>query len=125
MADDLAQRGSRGVLGEDPPDDDGFGLVDLEAGRAGVGAGDPPIPVGHLPEDGLAGSHPIQLAPPVALRDLRPFVLGDHALHLDEQPRLGVVVDGWRVGEDHGHAETGELVDDQNLVGERPGEPVR
>ena len=45
-------------------------------------------------------------------------------MHLHEQARLRVVVDGGRIGEADGDAEAGELVEDQHLVSEGPGQPV-
>jgi hypothetical protein len=115
---DLAERDPLQVLGEDAAHDVGLGLVDLEVGRAGLAASDSAIPVGDLPEDGLTGAHPIQLATPVPLRHLGLLVLADHTLYLDEQPGLGVVVDRGRVGEDHRHPEAGQLVEDEHLVSE-------
>jgi hypothetical protein len=107
---------SGGVLVEDSADDRRFGLVNLQAGRALRGAGDAPVAVWDLPEDRLAGTHPEQLPTPVALRDFRPLVLCDHALHLGQQPRLGIVVDRGRVGEAHLAAKPVEFVEHQHLI---------
>jgi len=61
----------------------------------------------------------------VALGDLRALVLGDHALHLDQQPRLRVIGDLGRVGEVHLATEPLELVEHQHLVCVGAREPVR
>ena len=108
-----------------PAHDLGFGLVDLKPGWCVRGARHAPVAVGDLPEDGLAGADPVELPAPVALGDLRPLVLGDHALHLGQQPRLGVIVDRGSVGEVHLAAEPVELVEHEHLVGVGAREPVR
>lgn len=77
-----------------------------------------------MKEDGLAGAHLEQLAPPLPFGHLGLLVLGDHALHLDQQPSLRVVIEGRRVGEAHLDAEAGQLVEDEHLVGEVAGQPV-
>ena len=94
--------------------------------RAVWAAGDAPVAVGCLPGDHLAGAGAEQLAPPVPFADLGPLVLGDHALDLGEQLGLRVVlVQAGGVGEGHPHAEAGQLVQDEHLVGVGAGEPVR
>jgi hypothetical protein len=94
--------------------------------RAVWAAGDAPVAVGGLPGDHLAGAGAEQLAPPVPLADLGPFVFGDHALDLGEQLGLRVVlVQAGGVGEGHPHAEAGQLIQDERLVGVGAGEPVR
>ena len=69
-----------------------------------------------FPEDRLASADPEQLPTPVALGDLRPLVLCDHALHLGQQPRLGIVVDRGRVGEPHLAAKPVEFVEHEHLI---------
>ena len=98
----MADRRAGQVLGEDTPDDDRFGLEYHQVSRAALASGDAAIPVGDFPEHGLARFHTVKLAPPVAFVDLGLFVFGDHALHLNEETGLGVVVDWGRVGESHG-----------------------
>jgi len=105
------------VVIEDATDHGGLGFEDLKVRRPMRTLGHPPVAVGRLPGDDLAGPGSIQLAPSVALGDLRSFVLGDHTLDLGEQPGLGVVVDRGRVGEAHPHPQAGELVEDEDLVG--------
>ncbi len=123
---DLADGGAGRTLGEDPSHHRGLGLVDLQVCRAAGAAGDAPVAVGRLAGDHLAGSGPVELAPPVPFADLGPLVLGDHALHLSEQLGLRVgVVQAGRVGEPHGHAEAGHLIEDEHLAGVGAGEPVR
>jgi hypothetical protein len=69
----------------------GLGLVDLDArGPARLGR-QAAVAVGHLPEEDLALAGAVKLAAPVALGDLRPFVFGDHPLHLHQQRGLRVV----------------------------------
>ena len=94
-------------------------------GGLGLGPGHAPVAIGDLAGQHFAGAGAIELAPPLPLGELRFFVLGNYPLHLHEQARLGVVVDGGRVGEADGDAEAGELVEDQHLVGEGPGQAVR
>ena len=70
----------------------------------------------------LAG--PVGLAAAGPLDDLRPLVLGDHALELDQQRVLRGV--GARpLDEHHAGAGLGELLDQQRLVGVLAGQPVR
>jgi hypothetical protein len=126
LAADLADGGPGGPVGEDPPHDGGLGLEDLQAGRAARAARDPPVAIGSLPRDHLAGAGAVEVAPPVPFADLGPLVLGDHALDLGEQLRLRVLlVQAGCVGEPHGHPEAGQLVEDEHLVGVGAGEPVR
>jgi hypothetical protein len=83
-----------------------------------------PIAVGDLPAEHLADPCSVELAPPVALGDLGPFVLADHALDLGEQPGLGIVEVG-RVDESDEHAAARQLVEDHDLQGVDTGEAVR
>ena len=50
---------------------------------------------------------------PAALEDLRSFVLGDHALDLEQQVLLGVSADG-AIGEHDLGADAAELLDEKN-----------
>jgi len=113
------------VVVEDSPHDRHLRLIGLEAGRAVGGSGHAAVAVGGFPRDDLPGPGPPQLAPAVALGDLGPLVLGDDALHLGEQAGLGVVFEGGGIGEEHGHAMAGELVENDDLVGVDPGQTVR
>jgi hypothetical protein len=61
---------------------------------------------------------------PRAPGDLRSLVLGDHALHLDEQPRLRVVVKLRALKEAHRDVEALELLEHEHLVGVAAGEAV-
>jgi len=58
------------------------------------------------PRQLLTGTFP----PPFPLGELRLFVLGYNPLHLDQQPRLGVAVNGRGVGEIDDDAEPGQFV---------------
>jgi hypothetical protein len=112
------------VVVEDAPHHRRLGLEDRKMGGPCSAAGDAPVAVGRLPGDDLARAGAPQLAAPVALGDLGPLVLSDHPLHLGEQPGLGVVVQRWRIREPHRHAEAGQLVQHDHLVGVGPGQPV-
>ncbi|MDP9074244.1 MAG: hypothetical protein M3N98_08745, partial [Actinomycetota bacterium] len=112
------------VVIEDAPHHHGLGLVDLVVGRDGAAAGHAPVTVGDLGEDGFAGAHLEQLPPPLPFSHLGLLVLGDDALHLDQQPCLRVVIDGRRVGESDIDTEACQLVEDQHLVREVPGQAV-
>ena len=59
-----------------------------------------------------------------SLEDLRPFVLGDHALHLQQQVFFGTVADG-PIQKDQFDATPPQLLDKQNLVGVLPGQAIR
>lgn len=102
-----------------------FGLEHLEAGRTGCVAWHAPITVGSLPGHHLPGPSPKQPSPPVALADLRPFILGNDALHLGEQSQLRIVVKSRRVAEQDAHPELGQLVEDQDLIGVGPRQAIR
>ena len=73
--------------------------------------------VGALPERDLAGAGAVELAAAVALGDLRLLVLGDHALHLDQQRRLWIVARFRALEEVNGDPEALEFLEDQHLVG--------
>jgi hypothetical protein len=113
-----------GVVVEDAPHDLRFGLVDHKVRRCDRAAGHASVAVGGFPGDDFTGAGAPQLAAPVALGDLGPFVLGDHALDLGEQAGLGVVGDGGGVGEAHRGAVAGQLVEHDHLVGVAAAEPV-
>ena len=84
------------------------------------------VAVGGLPGDDLTGAGPEQSAAPVAFGDLGSLVFGDHTLHLGEQGGLRVI--GGKpggIGERDADPEAGQLVEDQNLIGVDPGQPVR
>jgi len=70
----------------------------------------------------LPGSVGLAAAGP--LEDLRPLVLGDHALELHQQRVLGRVR-ARSLDEHHAAARLGELLDQQRLVGVLAGQPVR
>jgi hypothetical protein len=89
-----------------------------------IAAGNAPVAVGGLPGDDLPRAGAPQLAAPVALGDLGPLVLGDHALDLGEQASLGVVVERGCIREPHRDAVAGELVEHDHLVGVDTAEPV-
>jgi hypothetical protein len=114
-----------GVVIEDAPHHGGFGFEDQQSGWAGRVACLPVVAVRGPPRDDLPGPGAEQLAPPVPFGDLRPFVLGDDALHLGEQLRLRVVVNGWGVGKADGHTMAGQFVEHDDLVGVDPSQPVR
>ena len=77
------------VVVEDPADDRGLGFEHLQPGRAVRVAGVAPVAVGGAPGQHLPGAGAEQLPAPVPLGDLRPLVLGDHALDLGEQRACG------------------------------------
>jgi hypothetical protein len=93
-------------------------------GRAGLRASGTPVAVGDLAEDRLARTHAVELATPCPFGEHGPFVLAEQPLDLDQQAGLGVAVDGRGVGEADVDTEAGELVADQDLVGEVAGKPV-
>ena len=94
----------------------GLGLVDLDPGSSSVGIDDAAVPVGALPERNLPGAGAVELAATVALGDLGLLVLGDHALHLDQQRRLRIVARRRALQELNGDAEALEFLEDQDLV---------
>ena len=90
--DDLPQGDARrGGVVEDPPHDGGLGFEDHQPGRAVRVAGVAPVAVGGAPGQHLPVAGAEQLPAPVSFGDLRPLVLGDHALDLGEQLGLRVV----------------------------------
>ena len=113
------------VGAEDPAHDLGLGLVDHHVRGVPRLRSDPPVAVGHLPEEHLAGASAVQLAAAVALGDLRALVFGDHALDLDQQLGLRVIAGRRTVEEADRHAEALELFEDQHLVGVGAREAIR
>jgi hypothetical protein len=111
-------------VGEDAAHDGRLGFADDQMRGAVRAAGDASVAVGDLGGQHLPGPRPIQLAAPSAFGELGPFVFGDHALDLHQQPPLRVV-EGWGVGEADRHLVAGELVQDQDLVGVGAGQPIR
>ena len=114
-----------GVAAEQLGDQRGFVLDDL-VGGAGVRAlADIPVAERgtgeHVDRPGLGA---VGLAAPVAFQDLRLLVLGEHALELHQQLILGRVA-ARALDELHPRAGAGELLDQQRLVGELAGQPVR
>ena len=112
------------VIVEDTPHHRRLGLVDFEVGRDVPAPGNAPVAVRDLGEDRLAGPHLVELAPTLPLCRMGPFVLGYDALHLDEQPCLGVV-EGRRVDEAQLDTEPGKLVHHEHLVCEVARQAVR
>ena len=114
-----------GVAAEHLPDQAGLVLDDLVGGRGVRALAQVPVAVRgpgqhvHAPGPGAVG-----LAAPVPLDDLGLLVLGEHALELDHQLVLGAVPAG-ALDELHPGPGPGELLDQQRLVGELAGQPVR
>src|SRR4051812_44964090 len=125
-AGQLGDRGAVvGVAAEQLADQRGLVLDDL-VGGAGVrvlgdvavaerGAGE------HVERPGLGA---VGLAAPVAFQDLRLLVLGEHALELHQQLIFWCVA-ARALDELHPGARAGEFLDQQGLVGELAGQPVR
>ena len=115
-----------GVAAEHPGDQRRLVLDDLVARRRPrVGLADVPVAERgagehvHRPGPGAVG-----LAAPVPLHQLGFLVLGEHALELDQQLVFGGVA-ARPLDELHPHPGAGELLDQQRLVGELAGQPVR
>ena len=64
------------------------------------------------------------LAAPVAFDDLRPLILGDHALHLQEEIIFWALAQG-PVEKNDLHPGPPEFIHEQDLIGVFAGEPVR
>jgi hypothetical protein len=103
----------RDVVVEDAPDYLRLGLVDLQVGGALGGPKHSAIAIGDPPSEYLARTRSPQLSSPVTLGYLRPFVFGDHPLHLGQQFRLRVVIDDRRV--DTPDSGVTELLDSSNV----------
>ena len=92
----------------------------------------PGVPFRHIPVSiGGAAEHAdespacrVAFSATASLKDLRPFVLGDHALHLQEQVFFRTVADG-PIQKDQFDATPPQLLDKQNLVGVLPGQAIR
>ena len=108
-------RHQHGLMGDDLVAGGGFGgLADVAvAERRAAEHVDRPGP-------GAVG-----LAAPVPLHQLGFLVLGEHALELDQQLVFGAVPPGAVLDELHPDPGPGELLDQQRLVGELAGQPVR
>ena len=114
-----------GVAAEHLRDQDGLVRDDLVAGPGLGGLADVAVAErGAAEHVDAAGLRPPGLAAPVALHQLGLLVLGEHALELDEQLVLGAVA-ARPLHELHPHPAAGELLDQQRLVGELAGQPVR
>ena len=114
-----------GVAAEHLRDQHGLGRDDLVAGPGFRGLADVPVAErGAGQHVHAAGLGPPGLAAPVALHQLGLLVLGEHALELDQQLVLGAVA-ARPLHELHPGAAAGELLDQQRLVGELAGQPVR
>ena len=104
------------VVVEDAPHHRRLGLIGLQTGRPVGRPGHAAVAVRGLPGDDLPGPGPPQLAPAVALGDLRPLILADDPLNLGEQPSLGVI-ERRGVDEAHPDPQALELVEHHDLVG--------
>jgi len=82
------------------------------------------VPVGRLAQDAhRALTRRMQAASTTPLEDLRPLVLGDHALNLQQHVVLGTVVQGV-VQEDHLNAGLLELLHQEELIRVVTGQPI-
>jgi hypothetical protein len=101
-------------------------VLDELVGGAGVlGLADVPVPERragqHVDRPGLG---PVGLAAAVPFQDLRFLVFGEHPLELDEELVLRAVT-LWTLDELDPGSGPGEFLDQQRLVGELTGQPVR
>ena len=114
-----------GVAAEHLRDQGGLVRDHLVAGAGLRGLADVPVAErGARQHVHAAGLRPPGLAAPVALHQLGLLVLREHALELDEQLVLGAVA-ARPLHELDPCAAAGELLDQQRLVGELAGQPVR
>jgi hypothetical protein len=112
--------------GEDLPHHARLVLDDLVRRlAAALAPADVAVAVGRAAQDvHRAAARRVELAAAAALEDLGPLVLGDHALHLQEE------IVFWRapqlaIEEDQLHTATLELVDQQDLIGVFAGQAIR
>jgi hypothetical protein len=115
----------RDVVVEDAPHYHRLGLVDLQVGGALGGTKHSAIAIGDPPSEYLARTRSPQLSSSVTLGYLRPFVFGDHPLHLGQQFRLRIVIDDRRVDESDRDTVSSQLVEHDDLIGVDAGEAVR
>src|SRR5947209_11945081 len=105
-------------------DDIGFCLNDFVIGSRIIAPADVTIAIRHPAEHvDLTLMGTMTLATARAFQDLRPFILGDHALELHQQ----LVFRGWRLRrleEDRLDTMTGKFLDQQNLIRIRPAQAV-
>jgi hypothetical protein len=112
------------IRAEDLAHDLRLGLEELDPRPAALACNHSAMAVGRLPERDLPSTGAIELAAPVTLGDLRALVLGDHALHLHQQRRLGILAMRGTLQKPHADTEALKLLEDQHLVGVRAREPI-
>jgi hypothetical protein len=105
------------------PDDLGLGGIDLEMGRDAVTGRDVAVAVGGIAGDPMAGAGPLELAAAEPLGEHRPLVLGDGPLDLEQELVVRIVGDR-RVDELDVAAGPAELLQQEDLVGVTPRQPV-
>src|SRR6266700_2890520 len=114
-----------GVTAEQLSDDRRLMADDLVAGAAVCGLVDVAVAERGAAQDvDRPGPGPVGLAAPVALHQLRLLIFGEHALELHHQLVFGAVA-ARSLDELHAGPGAGELLDQQRLVGELAGQPVR
>ena len=100
------------------------GLDDHLGWRAGT-FGQLAVPIAPIcPGDQFTAAGLLQASPARALEDLGTLLLGDHALHLDQQFALRAVAKRI-LQKDHLRVELGELLDQEPLMGIIARQPVR
>src|SRR6516164_1849696 len=115
-----------GVAAEHLRDQRGLGLVDLVDSPGLVGLAQVLVAErGTGQHVHAAGAGAVRLAAPVPLHQLGLLVLGEHALELDQQLVFGAVAARAVLDEFHSHPGPGEFFQQQSLVGEFAGQPVR
>ena len=124
--DDLAYRTVlANILIENAAHDGGLGLEHLQMRWVPAGPGDATVSVWRLPIHHLARTGTPQPAAPIALDNLCPFILGDDALHLGQQPRLRIILELGRVMEPNVHAVARQLVEYDDLIGIHARQAIR
>jgi len=116
---------SRHVIFENATDHRRFGFVYYQVRRGGRGCGDSAIAIRHFPEDDFAAARTPQLAAPIALGNFGALVLGDHALNLDQQASLRIVVERGCVGKQYPNTMPGKLIQHDHLIGIQAGQAIR